>query len=197
MSREMEELARIARGERARTWTHVRALPLRVRDAAAAYTRKHPFLVTAGVSALAALLVRGNGPRAGRDERSEPRLDGERVRGGSSAGDGLLATALAMGMRGLPSVLQLFGGPGSNGRGPRGGGDAPRDEPRRRSNEGDADTPRSKEHVAPPSASGDAARTNADSTSGAAAPSDSPLPAREPARDASTRATREPPRDSV
>lgn len=93
MSRESDELRRLARVEMLTAWKHAKRLPGCAGDAASAFTKKHPALAMGGAAAITMALVARHRRKAG--------IDGK-----TSSWPAAIA---AVGSRWLPEILSLAG----------------------------------------------------------------------------------------
>ena len=93
MSKELQELRRMARAERLRGWAHAKVIPARIGDAAGAFAKRHPILAMGGAAAVTMGLRSRRRRRAG--------IEGKQ--GSWPAG------VAAMGVQFLPEILRLVG----------------------------------------------------------------------------------------
>ncbi|MDZ4773754.1 MAG: hypothetical protein SGI72_11545 [Planctomycetota bacterium] len=93
MSKELDELRRLARTERHKAWAHARLVPARVGDTASAFAKRHPILAMGGAAALTMSMISRRRKRAG-------------VEGKPNSMPLALA---AMGVQFMPEILRLVG----------------------------------------------------------------------------------------
>lgn len=93
MSKELEELRRMARAERQRAWAHAKVIPARLGDTATAFAKRHPILAMGGAAAVTMGLIARHRRHAG--------IQGKQ---------GSLPAALAAAsVQFLPQILKLVG----------------------------------------------------------------------------------------
>jgi hypothetical protein len=93
MSKELDELRRMARNERKLAWEHAKLVPARIGDTASAFAKRHPILAMGGAAALTMSMLTRRQRRAG----------------GASGPKSMPMAMAAMGVQFLPDLLRLVG----------------------------------------------------------------------------------------
>ena len=93
MSKELDELRRMAVHERRRAWEHTKLIPGRVGDTAGAFAKSHPVMAMASAAALTMTILSRRRRRAGVEGKTQS----------------WQLAAAAMGVQILPDILGLLG----------------------------------------------------------------------------------------